>query len=416
MKITSILFLLVVITNEIYSLNKVFKTYEVTINNPLKRNYKDMPISIKLKDFKTDFRIRSAIVSFNGNEIPSQLDDINGNGHFDELAFVIDMKGELNSIVEITLCNLPSDKTYTPRVYGDMILNDKNKKLPTITTLSSPGTTDTRPYYDVVYLHGPIFESELVGYRIYYDNRQSIDIYGKLKQRLELNVTQFHTTDEQLAEGYGADVLWAGQTVSLGSFRGWDPETKQPLYIDTVKTRQESIRATGPVRTIVEVKDYDWYYEDHYLTMTQYYTLWAGHRDVKVEIIFEDKLTNETFCTGVQKLETDISGFLDGKGVAGSWGTNQPEKGKLIFETVGLGIYIPHKYIKDYREDASNYLFNIGNDGKNYIHYYITFCNEREEVGWKKNIEWFDHVKNWAKMKKEEDESPITYSIKEKEK
>ena len=204
MKITSILFLLVVITNEIYSLNKVFKTYEVTINNPLKRNYKDMPISIKLKDFKTDFRIRSAIVSFNGNEIPSQLDDINGNGHFDELAFVIDMKGELNSIVEITLCNLPSDKKYTPRVYGDMILNDKNKKLPTITTLSSPGT---RPYYDVVYLHGPIFESELVGYRIYYDNRQSIDIYGKLKQRLELNVTQFHTTDEQLAEGYGADVL-----------------------------------------------------------------------------------------------------------------------------------------------------------------------------------------------------------------
>ena len=59
-------------------------------------------------------------------------------------------------------------------------------------------------------------------------------------------------------------------------------------------------------------------------------------------------------------------------------------------------------------------MFNIGNDGKNYIHYYITFCNEREEVGWKKNIEWFDHVKNWAKMKKEEDESPITYSIKEK--
>ena len=71
-------------------------------------------------------------------------------------------------------------------------------------------------------------------------------------------VTKFHTADERLAEGFGADVLWAGQTVSLGSFRGWDPISKQPLYMDDVKTRQESLRAAGPVRTIIEVKDYDW--------------------------------------------------------------------------------------------------------------------------------------------------------------
>ena len=414
MKCTIFIFMLLIFICEFYGQNIVKKSYEVTINNPLRRTYKDMPIAIKIKDFKADFRVRSAIVMFKGIEIPSQLDDINGDGHNDELAFVLDMEGALSAIVEVILCNIPSDKKYESRVYGDMLLNDKNKKIPTITTLSSPGTAETRPYYDAVYLHGPIFESELVGYRIYYDNRQSIDIYGKIKQRIELPVTQFHTTDEQLAEGYGADVLWAGQTVSLGSFRGWDPINKAPLYIDNVKTRQESLRAAGPVRTIIEVKDYDWYYEGHYLTMTQYYTLWAGHRDVKVEINFEDKLTNETFCTGVQKLETDITGFLEEKGIAGSWGTNQPEKGKLIFETVGLGIYIPNNYIKDYREDSGNYLFNIGNDGNNYIHYYITFCNKKEENGWKKDIEWFKHVKDWAKMKNEEDENPFTYSIKSK--
>lgn len=412
MKFTKLIILLLFSLNEIKSQNKINKSYEVTIINPLKRNYQDMPITIKIKDFKTDFRVRSAIVFFKDKEVPSQLDDINGDGHNDDLAFVLDMKDKLSVRVKVTLSNFPSDKKYKSRVYGNMILNDKNQKFPTITTLSSPGSAETRPYYDAVYLHGPIFESELVGYRIYYDNRQSIDIYGKIKQRIELPVTKFHTTDEQLAEGYGADVLWAGQTVSLGSFRGWDPIAKQPLYIDDVKTRQESLRAAGPVRTIIEVKDYDWYYEGHYLTMTQYYTLWAGHRDVKVEINFEDQLTNEIFCTGVQKLETEISGFLDGKGVAGSWGTNQPEKGKQIFETVGLGIYMPNKYIKAYREDAGNYLFNIGNDGKKYIHYYITFCNKREEIGWKKNIEWFNHVKDWANRKKEEDENPMSYSIK----
>ena len=44
----------------------------------------------------------------------------------------------------------------------------------------------------------------------------------------------------------------------------------------------------------------------------------------------------------------------------------------------------------------------------------ITFCNKKEENGWKKNIEWFNHVKKWAQMKNEEDENPITYTIKEK--
>ena len=75
---------------------------------------------------------------------------------------------------------------------------------------------------------------------------------------------------------------------------------------------------------------------------------------------------------------------------------------------------MPNKYIKDNLEDDGNYLFNIGNDGNYYIHYYITFCNKREELGWKINSEWFEHVKDWAKMKNEDDENPITYSIKAK--
>ena len=107
--------LLLVILSELKSHNEIKSSYEVTLNNPLKLDYSDIPISIKLKDFNPNFRVRSAIVKYNDKEIPSQLDDINGDGHNDELAFVLDMEGELHSIVEITLCNLPSDRTRTAR-------------------------------------------------------------------------------------------------------------------------------------------------------------------------------------------------------------------------------------------------------------------------------------------------------------
>ena len=43
-----------------------------------------------------------------------------------------------------------------------------------------------------MYHHGPAFESELVAFRAYMDNRQSIDLYGKKYQRLELAETNFY--------------------------------------------------------------------------------------------------------------------------------------------------------------------------------------------------------------------------------
>ena len=130
MKYAIILFLL--LSTSTLTQNKETKTYEVTIYNPLKRNYKDMPIVIKLKDFKTNFKVRSSIVIFNDIEIPSQLDDINGDGHYEELAFVIDMQGKLHSSVEITLSNFPSEKKYESRFYGNLWkydFKDKNQFL-----------------------------------------------------------------------------------------------------------------------------------------------------------------------------------------------------------------------------------------------------------------------------------------------
>ena len=56
--------------SELKSQTRIEKSYEVTINNPLKRDYKDIPISIKIKDFNPKFRVRSAIVKYIDKEIP----------------------------------------------------------------------------------------------------------------------------------------------------------------------------------------------------------------------------------------------------------------------------------------------------------------------------------------------------------
>ena len=48
MKFTSIIALLLLSANGAAAQNKVTKSYEVTVNNALKRDYKDMPVTIKI--------------------------------------------------------------------------------------------------------------------------------------------------------------------------------------------------------------------------------------------------------------------------------------------------------------------------------------------------------------------------------
>ena len=54
---------------------------------------------MKIKVLNTNFLSHSTIVTLNGIEIPSQLDNINGEGKNDKLSFVIDMRDDSSVIL-----------------------------------------------------------------------------------------------------------------------------------------------------------------------------------------------------------------------------------------------------------------------------------------------------------------------------
>ena len=265
---------------------------------------------------------------------------------------------------------------------------------------------DLLDMYNSLYGHGAVFESELAAFRIYMDNRQSIDIYGKTHPRLEMDHTGFYTTKEQLAQGYGCDILWAGQSVGAGSFRGYQNE--KPCYIDTVAWRRQTVLASGPVRAIVEVADGQWTYNGHPLQMRQRYTLYAGHRDVEVSVDISGSLPGDTFCTGIQKLESEPSGFMQEDGLCGSWGCNVPEKSEPGHrEWVGLGLYAAPGNRIGMKEDDFNYLTLLQPDKDRQIRYRLTVCARREKGGFKTAQEWFDYLRQW----KAEADSPCTVTV-----
>ena len=84
----------------------------------------------------------------NGSEeIPSQLDDLNGDLRPDELAFVIDLPAKSKKTVTVTLSSAKSDKTYPARVYAEMLVSDKRGKHVPVHSVTIPGTSNISVSY-----------------------------------------------------------------------------------------------------------------------------------------------------------------------------------------------------------------------------------------------------------------------------
>ena len=368
------------------------QTFTVSVTNPLTTARTDQPVIISLTPFGD---IRSALVTTCGQEIPCQLDDLNQDDTFDELCFLADLNGDETKLYEVTLLSEGEPRTYPARVYADMLLRndkvkEKNKHNNFIESITARG--DCADSYHIQHHHGVEFESELNGIRIYFDKRQTLDLYGKFQKRLELQATQFYTSKEQKAEGYGDDVLWVGNTFGLGAFRGWDGQ--QPTMIDPVRSRTQRVISYGPLRTIVELYDRGW----QRVNMTIRYTQYAGHRDTDVDVFFNKNVSDRLFSTGVINVKGSVE-FSDHKGLRACWGTDYPSSDTINWkrETVGLAVCIPQKYIRS-EEPANkdNYAFVVATPD-NHLAYKVIYTSANETFGYHSSQEWFEFLKEWKK-------------------
>ena len=374
------------------------QTITVNVENPLKSARNDEPVVVSLNNYG---EVRSALVTCNGQEIPCQLDDIDLDEQFDELCFLADLAAKEKKTYNVTLYKEGTPRPYPARVYTEMVIRndkvkEKNKHDNYVESLTARG--DCANSYNLLHHHGVDFESELNGIRIYFDKRQTLDLYGKYKKRLELQATQFYTTAEQKTQSYGDDVLWVGNTFGLGAFRGWDG--KEPTMIDPVKNRTQRIVSYGPLRTIVEVIDRGWLADPKQptLNMTLRYTQYAGHRDTDIDVLFNRNASSYNFSTGVINVKGSTE-FSDKKGLRGCWGTDYPATDTINWklETVGLAVLIPQKYIvSEEPANKDNYAFVVRPDGKS-MSYKVVYCSANEEFGFHSAQEWFDWLKAWRK-------------------
>lgn len=371
----------------------------VDVTNPYNIEMSDAPVVISLKNYPLT---TSSIVICNGIEIPSQVDDLDGDGNKDELCFMTDIKAKGKKTFKIMLDNKSDQKQYKNLTFAELLLRnpkikDKNKHDLYLSQIAA--TDEMKDQYHLLHHHGVAFENELICMRFYFDERQTLDLYGKFHKGLELKDTQFYTTKEQKQNGYGDDVLWVGDTFGLGALRGWNGNAS--TMISDVKSRGQRVVCYGPVRTIVELTDNGWRYKEGQprISLTERYTLYANHRDIDVEAWTNRDSKNMEFSTGLINMKNSLE-YTDHNGLRGLWGTDWPAGNDTINwkrETVGMGIYIPQNYrVKELPTDKDNYGFVIRMvDGK--LNYRLTYSSADESFGCHNSKSWFEYLKEWKK-------------------
>ena len=387
------------------------RTINVSVSNPLNTERQDVPVVIALSAYGD---IRSALVTQDGKEIACQLDDLDLDETFDELCFLADLKGKEKKSYTVTLYDSGEPRPYPARVYAEMVLaNTKDKKLKKhqqnnfIESITARG--DAAYTYNIQHHHGVDFESELNGIRIYFDARQTLDLYGKYHKQLELKETQFYTPAELKAKGYGDDVLWVGQTFGLGAFRGWDGQ--KPTLVEPVRSRTQRVVSYGPLRAIVEVIDRGWKADAAKtpVNMTLRYTQYAGHRDTDVDVFFNKDVSDYRFSTGVINVKGSEE-YSDKNGIRACWGTDYPSTDTVNWkrETVGLAVYVPQQNIvSEEPANKDNYAYVVRVNGR-HMSYKVCYTSANESFGYHSAREWFDYLKRWRK----ELDKPVAITVK----
>ena len=263
--------------------------------------------------------------------------------------------------------------------------------------------------YHQLHHHGVAVESELMAYRIYFDKKQTIDVYCKRTPRLELATSYWYPNDSLLAAHYGDDILRVIGTVGVGTVKYWNNKL---YHIEEVGERQQWIVSQSRKKATIAVRDIDWTVPDgkqdapetrQIVNLTAEYTLLAGHRDMRCDVRVSEPV--EGLCTGVQTIPAKGSDNLSQidciqlkNGVLlTSWGTDWPVNDTIKYakEMVGLGVFIPKQYAGEFVQDQHNNLCLL--KGTN-PHFFLTVCGAtKEDHPVATNAtEWCNYLRHWA--------------------
>lgn len=287
------------------------KPISIFIQNKVDTALIDQPFVLNRNDLKpTDSILLPAVKDEKGNWIPSQVDDINGDGKWDELAFLLTLKKNERVKLKIKWLKPAQYPNFIRRAnvrYGKMVLPGKVIELKN----DSHGKNNLRGTFGYPYqMDGVAWENDKMGFRHYFDGRNCRDLFGKKTDKMVLDDVGikpdgFPGDTYHVMAGWGRDIMSVGQSFGLGGLALLKNDSIIRLGVlaeqltDVIDSTSYTLINKGVVRAIFRLEFEGWNIGNEKISFSQVVTIWGGSYGYDNEISCPELPKNCSFVTGI---------------------------------------------------------------------------------------------------------------------
>ena len=279
----------------------------------------DKPISIGKKLLSlNDSLVRYPLVLSQTDTIPSQLNDTDMDGQWDELFFVADfMPKESKAITLIWTDNEPIYEARTSVRFGKRTSADKAVQPATNETMLANELPKSLGYQQYQ-TDGPSWENDRVGFRHYLDGRNAKDLFGKKTSSMSpedvgLDAAGAVEDNYHVMEDWGRDILAVGNSVGLGGYALINETEFMRLgvtvedSINNVEKTTFHIDVEGPVNSIISYGYNNWKPNNRTYSVKETTSIWPGIYGFKNTVSVSGLIGDEDLAVGLVNINTDHS-------------------------------------------------------------------------------------------------------------
>lgn len=253
------------------------------------------------------------LLIYKKDTIPSQVNDLDGDGTWDELFLVAPFAAKEKKNIQLKWAkDAPRFPVRTSVRFGKR--EAENIPLQPATEESVNASQVYKKLgFQKYQTDGPSWENDKVGFRHYLDGRNSKDVFGKktpaiTPENVGISSTGAVEDNYHVMHDWGRDVFPVGSSAGLGGYAllvGNEINRLGILGNDTLNNVEKTtfkIVSEGPVNSVLNYTYHNWKASGHKYQVTETTSIWPGMYGYKNTLTFEGLQGNEMVLVALSNI------------------------------------------------------------------------------------------------------------------
>lgn len=291
------------------------KESELTFKNPLNVERTDETIILTREYLATKIELKEGMFPIFKTEddqlISSQIDDLDGDGNWDEAVLLLDFKAGEMLELEIEMVSEDDYPEFEKRTNLRLGIHQEDGTYKEVDSYKALPCTES--FEIISQAEGVNWENDKIGFRNYFDCRNVKDLFGKRLPRLVID--KIHTPEmgsyHDLAD-WGMDVLHCGSSLGSGGLALLKNDSLFRLGSTEVYEYRKIVE--GPVRSVFELRYKGWEVDGEMMEAVERISIYPGKYWFESDVTVTGCPEGSQIVTGIvtSKLKRDPFAFKAG--------------------------------------------------------------------------------------------------------